>query len=270
MKYAVIQGILCSILITLLGILISGIKGNYGDDDRETIKKVVKWVPIVLHVLQGAVACFWTIDALFPLLDYAITVVEQGIIAFIERHLLLIVLIGLIVWFLFFRKPAERPVIGGTLEKPSERDYFRALDTLRPAAAQIAGALGFASIDTFTDMLPKAEDRIKQWGRCWLIVYKIPKANASVEIDKPMVKRVLEEQMDAVVQGDNPSGYAELCFPWHGVDKPILLVHDVIDRDIYVYVFIVKASREYFEDKEAADERKSREDGSTPGTLYDD
>ena len=234
------------------------------------MKKVVKWAPIVFHVLQAAFAGFWVIDALFPLLDNAITVIEQSIISFIDRHWLLIVLIGLVIWFLFFRKPAEKPVIGCTLDKPSERDYFRALDTLRPAVAEIAGALVFSPIDTFTDMAPKAIDRIKQWGRCWLMVYKIPKVNASVVIDKSKVKRVLEEQMDAVVQGDNPSGYAELCFPWHGMDKPILLVHDVLDQDIYVYVFIVKASREYFEDKEAATERKSREDGSTPGTLYDD
>lgn len=268
--YAIWMGFLTILLIAALGFIIYGIKGVYANSKNKLERKAAKWVPIVLHALQAGFLCFWVIDALFPLMDGAITAIETGIFAFINRHFFLLLIIGLVIWFLFFRKQDEKEIIKGPLVRPSERDYFRALDTLRPAAAEIAGPLGFAPIDTYTDMAPNPADRIKPWGPCWLMVYKIPKANAAAEVNLSMMQRALEAQIDTVIQRDNPSGYAEVCFPWQGVDKPLLLVHEVLDRDAFIYVFIVKASREYFESKAAADGRKSREIASTPGTLYDD
>lgn len=95
--YAIGQGFLCILIIIFSGIVIIGIKDNLSNAESEIKKKVAKWVPILLHALQATVAGFWIIDALFPLLDNAITAIEQGIITFISRHLLLLVVTGLIV-----------------------------------------------------------------------------------------------------------------------------------------------------------------------------
>lgn len=270
--YALVQFFMVSIIIGVIGYLIPPLKELFSEAKNDTVKQGERWVPRICHALQLGFAAFYIIDALFPLLDKIITAAERRIFAFIDQHFLLLVLVGLgaYLYIHYIRKPTEKLVQDDPLDKPDQRDYFRALDTLRPAAAEIDQQLRFALIDAFTDMAVNEADRILPWGRCWLMVYKIPKAAAADEINTAQVKRALQAQLVTVLQRDNPSGYAELVFPWHGVDKPILIVHDVLDRDAYAYVFIVKASREYFEDMATADSRKSRENASSHGTLFDD
>lgn len=136
--------------------------------------------------------------------------------------------------------------IGGPLPPPTMSDYFAVLETLRPALAEIAQALGLAPVYSHSDMAVDAEERILPYGRVWVMKYKALKPSAAVSIDEALCKRVLQAQVKTVLERDNPSGFAEIRFQRGGSFEPIIQINKVKDGDAYAYIFVALASKEYF------------------------
>ncbi len=135
------------------------------------------------------------------------------------------------------------------LKKPTVEDYKVVLETIKPAAATVAQALGLAPIYGHTDISADPEEWILPWGKVWQMKFKLLKKDASAPIDTALCKRIIQAQVKSVLERENPSGLANVRFQWGGRMEPIIQIRDVSDGDAFVYLFAVIASAEYFNQK---------------------
>lgn len=121
----------------------------------------------------------------------------------------------LLIIFLRGKEPAPP-------RKPTQEDYQAALTTIRPAVATVAQALGLAPIYSTTNMEANTEEQILPWGKVWRLKYKALKQKADALIDTDFARSVIQNEVKTVLARDNPSGFANIHFVWHGTTKPII------------------------------------------------
>ena len=142
-------------------------------------------------------------------------------------------------------------------QKPTPEDYQAVLATVKPALATVAQALGLAPLYEHSDISADPEEQILQWGKVWRMKFKILKQNAASSIDKELCRSVIQAQIKSVLERDNPSGFANIRFQRGGTFVPIIQVDEVLPGDAFVYLFVVIASQEYFQQKTDWENRKN-------------
>lgn len=133
--------------------------------------------------------------------------------------------------------------------KPTPEDYRAVLETVKPAVAAVAPALGLAPVYGHTDISADPEEWILPWGKVWRMKYKLLKQNANIPVDTALCARVIQAQLKTVLERENPSGLASVRFQWGGRMEPIIQVSSVTDGEAFLYVFTSIASAEYFKQK---------------------
>lgn len=142
-------------------------------------------------------------------------------------------------------------------QKPTPEDYRAVLATVKPALATVAPALGLAPIYEHTDIAADPEEQILPWGKVWRMKFKVLKQNAAAAVDKELCRSVIQAQVKSVLERNNPSGFANTRFQRGGTFVPIIQVDEVLPGDAFVYLFVVIASQEYFQQKTDWENRKN-------------
>ena len=157
----------------------------------------------------------------------------------------------LVVCFLRGEEPAPP-------RKPTPEDYQAVLTTIRPAVATVAQALGLAPIYSNTNMEADAEEQILPWGKVWRLKYKAIKQRADALIDTDFARSVIQNEVKTVLSRDNPSGFANIHFVWHGATKPIIQIDQIEndDKSAYIYIYAVISDYHYFQQKSEWDKKK--------------
>lgn len=150
---------------------------------------------------------------------------------------------------------------------PTMSDYTAVLETLKPALAKVAPALGLAPIYSYTDITLNEDETITKWGKVWRMGYGTLKKTAGVDVNTDMCRRVIQAQVKTVLERENPSGFSNVRFPRGGRFEPIIQIDEVMQDDAYVYIFSALASDAYFSQKA---EWESRRNLLTMGADTDD
>lgn len=192
------------------------------------------------------------------------------LLGYVEKHPLGVTIVGAIIGFVVYGmlhpKAEETEEM---LPKPSTDDYFIALKTIRPAIAEVASPLGLAPIESHTNMETDPKERILSWERVWGMQYKAKKQSVTKKIDVKQAERIIQAQVKTILQRNNPSRYADIWFPYHGISEPILQIAEVKDDgDAYIYIYVVQASETYF--KQKAEEERNKDFGTEADTSDND
>lgn len=168
------------------------------------------------------------------------------------NNLPVIVVVGFLV-FCFLKGGEPAPP-----RKPTQEDYQAVLTTIRPAVATVAQALGLAPIYSNTNMEADAEEQILTWGKVWRLKYKALKQKADALIDTDFARSVIQAEVKTVLTRDNPSGFSNLHFVWHGITKPIIQIDQIENdsRSAYIYIYAVISNHHYFQQKSEWDKKK--------------
>ncbi len=216
-----------------------------------------KWAKYAIIGLLAAALLLWVV---IPASEILLGHAGNFLFSYIEKHLVgvffVTCIIGFVAYGAYKASLAPAPASLKTMPKPTMQDYFKVLETVRPAVAEVASALGLAPIDSHTDMAADGPERILQWGKVWGFKYKARKLAATTNIDVEQARRVIQAQVATVLDRDNPSKLTETNYNYYGQLVPIIQIHEVKDNDAYVYIYVVMASDTYFKQKEA-EERAS-------------
>jgi len=217
--------------------------------DKNNMKKFAKYAAI------GLLSVFVLLAIVIPGLEVIGLKVGGFLLAYIEAHpggsLIVATIIGVVAYVAYKTAQAPAPVPLKTMPKPTSQDYFKVLETVRPAVAEIASTLGLAPIDSHTDMAANGPERILQWGKVWGFKYKARKLSTTTNIDIEQARRIIQAQIATVLDRDNPSKLTETNFNYYGQLVPVIQVEEVRDDDAYIYLYIVMASETYFKQMEA-------------------
>lgn len=190
--------------------------------------------------------------ALLVLVYALLLLMAVALVNLATRNLPLIAVAGfLVVCFLKGEEPA-------TPRKPTQDDYKAVLATIRPAVATVAQALGLAPIYSNTNMEADEDEQILPWGKVWRLKYKALKQKADALIDADFARSVIQNEVKTVLIRDNPSGFSNLNFVWHGTTKPIIQIDQIEndERGAYIYIYAVISSYHYFKQKSEWDKKK--------------
>ena len=132
------------------------------------------------------------------------------------------------------------------LARPEMSDYFAVLETLRPALAVVAPAMGLEPVYDHSDLAADEEERILPWGRVWCFKYKAQKKSLAPLTDLPTLEKALQAQVKTVLEQVNPSGFSEIRFKRGQSFVPVVQIDRIKDGDAFAYIFVVLASEEYF------------------------
>lgn len=139
--------------------------------------------------------------------------------------------------------------VGGPLPPPSWDTYRAVMNTLRIAAQKVGPALGLAAIYEETDIRAEAAERILPNGNYWWMKFRLPKQNASVSLDENLVRRVLQREIQMVLETENPGAFDKVRYVRGGSYECIIQIEKAPDFDAYVYVYAVMASEEFFKQR---------------------
>lgn len=186
------------------------------------------------------------------ILEYAMLILfGVALIKLATNNLPIILAAGfLLVCFLRGEEPAPP-------RKPTPEDYQAVLATVKSALATVAPALGLAPIYEHTNISADPEEQILPWGKVWRMKYKVLKQNTTNSIDKELCQSVIQAQVKSVLEGNNPSGFANVRFQRDGIFVPIIQVDEVLPGDVFLYLFVVIASNEYFQQRTDWENRKN-------------
>lgn len=211
-----------------------------------------KWgKSIVLCLLATTLLLGVIIPAFEIILGYA----GNFLVAYIDKHPLGMSVLALIaagICYLVYQShkaPIDDDLID--MPKPTAQDYFKVLETIRPAVAEIASTLGLAPIDNHTDMAADGAERILSWGKVWGFKFKARKLSATTKIDVEQARRIIQAQVATVLDRDNPSKLTEINYNYYGQLMPVIQINEVRDDDAYIYIYVVMASDTYFKQVEA-------------------
>lgn len=215
-------------------------------ENKDGWKKFAKYAGIGLLT---AILLLWVvIPAAEIILDHA----ANFLFGYIEQHpvgvFIVTCIAGVILYLACFTTPPDHTK---AMPKPTSQDYFKVLETVRPAMAEIASALGLAPIDNHTDMAANGPERILKWDKVWGLKYKALKLTSTAKIDEEQALRVIQTQVGTVLDRDNPSKLSEINFNYYGQLVPVIQIAEVKDDDAYIYIYVVMASNTYFKQKEA-------------------
>ncbi len=209
-----------------------------------------KWAKYAMIGLLAVALLLWVV---IPAAEIVLGHMGGFLSDYIDKHPVGVFIAACVLGFVAYaatRPKAEAPS-GKCLPMPTISDYFKILETVRPAVAEIASSLGLAPIDNHTDMAADGAERILRWGKVWGMKYKARKLSATTAIDVDRAKRVIQDQIKTVLDRDNPSKLTETNYNYYGELVPVIQVAEVKDDDAYIYVYICMASDVYFKQVEA-------------------
>ena len=185
-------------------------------------------------------------------LVYAILILLGLTLVKLAINNLPIIIVAGILLIIFLRGEKSVPP-----RKPTPEDYQAVLAAVKPALATVAPALGLAPIYEHTNIAADPEEQILPWGKVWRMKYKVLQQNATGFIDKELCHSIIQAQIKSVLEGSNPSGFANARFQRGGIFVPIIQVDEVLPGDAFLYLFVVIASHEYFQQKTDWENRKN-------------
>lgn len=213
-----------------------------------------KWAKIAI---LGLLAAILLLFAIIPASEIILGHAGNFLLAYVEEHPLgtsvLALVVGGICYLVYqsYKAPDDGGDDAKIMPQPTAQDYFKVLETIRPAVAEVASALGLAPINGHTDMAADGPERILRWGKVWGFKYKALKQAATRDIDVEQVRRVIQAQVRTILDRDNPSRLTETNFNYYGQLVPVIQISDVEDGDAYIYIYVVMASDTYFKQVEA-------------------
>lgn len=213
--------------------------------------KNYNWKRLAIIVLLSLIAVAVMLYIVLPATNAIGMRLGDAVIATTEKYPIgVLITFGVLGFIAYCLKRQETIIIDGDDEdRPTMADYFKILDTIRPAVAEVASVLGLAPIDSTTDMAANGAERILKWGRVWGLKYKaLKQKSASIDVD--LARRVIQEQVATVLDRDNPSKLTEINFNHYGHFVPCIQIDEIKDDDAYVFIYVVMASKTYFAQKE--------------------
>lgn len=218
-------------------------KGNNND----AFKRFAKWATI------GIALAVFLLAIGIPAVETISIHVGDFLIDYIDAHpvgsFIVAAIVGYISYSVYHASPEEN-VEAEPAPEPTMSDYFTILDTIRPAVAEVAQALGLAPVYSHTDMAADQEERILPWGRVWGMKYKALKQSGTANFDTELAERVLQAQVKTVLERDNPSRFANTKYLYRGCAEPVVQIAEVRNGDAFIYIFVVLATSDtYFRDK---------------------
>ncbi len=211
-----------------------------------------KWAKYAIIGLLAAALLLWVV---IPVAEVILGHAGNFFLDYVNKHpvgvFLVACIIGFVAYGAYKASLAPDPAPLKTMPKPTMQDYFKVLETVRPAVAEVASALGLAPIDSHTDMAADGPERILQWGKVWGFKYKARKLAATTNIDVEQARRVIQAQVATVLDRDNPSKLTETNYNYYGQLVPVIQISEVRDDDAFIYLYVVMASDTYFKQKEA-------------------
>lgn len=202
---------------------------------------------IVLLCLVAVAVCMYVV---LPLLNILGVGVAETSINLMRKYpvgtFIMLSMLGLIAYGVTHPKEEKKTKWE---PKPTESDYYAVLQTLRPAVAEVAGALGLAPIYSHTDMTADPEERIIPGIYFWGMKYKAPKRNVTDTIDEEQARRIIQSQVKTILETTNPSRFTEIRYNHHGTFEPIIQIDEVQDGEAFVSLFVVIASDTYFRNR---------------------
>lgn len=219
------------------------------------MKSNKNWDKWAKYVMIGLVVVVLTLFVGIPAIEIILGYTGILLFDYIEKHPLGVLIVaciaGMFSYFIYNSSNTSDPIPDKAQEKPSERDYFVILETIRLAVAEVAQALGLAPIDSHTDMAANRAERILSWGKVWGFKYKALKLSSTATIDVEQACRIIQAQVETVLDRDNPSKLTEINTFCLGCFESVIQIAEVKDDDAYIYIYVVMASDTYFKQKEA-------------------
>lgn len=212
--------------------------------------KNYNWKKLAIITLLGLVAVAVCMYVVLPLLNILGVGVAETSINLMKKYpvgtFIMLSMLGLIAYGVTHPKEEKKTKWE---PKPTESDYYAVLQTLRPAVAEVAGALGLAPIYSHTDMAVDPEERIIPGIYFWGMKYKVPKRGVTDTIDEEQARRIIQAQVKTVLERDNPSRFTETRYNHHGSFEPLIQIDEVQDGEAYINIFAVIASETYFKNR---------------------
>lgn len=153
----------------------------------------------------------------------------------------------------------------GGIKKPTMEQYVTVGNIVKMTAKRVASTLELSQIYEETDIKAAKDERIVQDGNIWLFKYRLRKRNVETVIDTDTAEQVLQNELQAVLDNENPAGFDSVRFVYGGVDECILQIDRVSQSRAYAYVYCCYASNEYF-----AQVEQRQEGGKNDATDTDD
>jgi len=218
-------------------------------------KNNIDWNKGAKYALIGLLAAALLLWVIIPAAEIILGHAGNFLFSYIEKHPVGVFLVSCIIGFGAYAAykaslaPAPAPL--KDMPQPTISDYFKILETVRPAVAEVASALGLAPIDSHTDMAANGPERILKWGKVWGFKYKARKLAATTNVDVEQARRVIQTQIATVLDRDNPSKLTETNYNYYGQLVPVIQISEVRDDDAFIYLYVVMASDSFFKQKDA-------------------
>ena len=212
--------------------------------------KNYNWKKLAIIVLLSLVAAAVMLYIMLPAINAVGMRLGDAVIAAIEEYPMgVFIIAGVLVLIAHGVTHPKEEKKTKWEPKPTESDYYAVLQTLRPAVAEVAGALGLAPIYSHTDMTADPEERIIPGIFFWGMKYKAPKRNVTDTIDEEQARRIIQSQVKTILETTNPSRFTEIRYNHHGTFEPIIQIDEVQDGEAFVSLFVVIASDTYFRNR---------------------
>lgn len=152
----------------------------------------------------------------------------------------------------------KTPVESAVAKKPTMTQYITVGSIVKMAAKRIAPILELSPIYEETDIKAAKDERIVPHGRCWLFKYRFLKKSIATIIDTDIAAQAFQNEIQTVLDNDNPAGYDVVRCVYGGVEESVLQVDHMSQNKTYLYLYCCYASNEYFDLREQ--ERKDEHD----------
>lgn len=145
------------------------------------------------------------------------------------------------------RKPSISP---SPPKAPTMEQYITVGNVTKPAVKKVAPILGLAPVYEESDIKAVKDERIIQHGRYWLFKYRFLKKSISTNIDTDTAQRVLQRELQTILDNENPAGFDKLRIIYGGVSECVLQLARITQDDVYLYLYCCYASEDYFAQRE--------------------
>lgn len=135
-------------------------------------------------------------------------------------------------------------------KQPSTEQYITVGNITKSAVKKVAPILALAPVHAESDIKAAKDERIIQHGRYWLFKYRFLKKSISTDIDTDSAQRVLQRELQTILDNENPAGFDKIRFIYGGVSECILQLARVTQDDLYLYLYCCYASEDYFAQRE--------------------
>lgn len=215
--------------------------------------RMAKFYTVYMAVMS-AVAVFGVGACLLleviPWLEQIAAGIGNIMLAYIAEHFGFFLVVGGGAGYVVYRKYHPRALKPDEpLPSPTMDTYRAVMNILRIAAKLVGPALGLAPIYEDTSIMAEADETLIQNGAYWWMKFRLPKQNATTLLDENLIRRVLQREIQVVLETENPGAFDKVRFVRGGSYECIIQIDKVHDYDAYVYVYAVIASEEYFKQR---------------------